>query len=404
MGEEVLFLFVNPKSGGNKGVDFLQVPNPFVVPLEDGRRATLHIYDLTEGSPGTPKRGFQELRKYTATAPIRMIVGGGDGTILWAISEAERHGVDVQSRCLIGIVPLGTGNDFSRQAGWGGKNPTNLLAGDCANLRAMVQNWCIGLPKPHDIWQVTVNVEHSSGEILRVGDEREETPLEETTLTKPMINYCSFGQDSKVGVGFDKRRTKSQFGNYLIYIFSCMSAEASCWAAQHVSGIISRLWRGRPMEGELILDNTDDAEGPDLVGNPEMMSVINVSSYAGGLCHLWQADSLAGTDPPSETVTMDSDPGDGRVEVVTVPNLSELSVDSALHRAKRVFSGAPLTVEFFQDDEVDLISYCQIDGEFYKVVNPTTATIVFAKRIRVLHNVRAQRTAFEKVQSSLEGH
>lgn len=50
---------------------------------------------------------------------LRVIVGGGDGTVLWVVQELVNAGIDV-SKCPIGIIPFGTGNDFSRVLGWGG--------------------------------------------------------------------------------------------------------------------------------------------------------------------------------------------------------------------------------------------------------------------------------------------
>lgn len=50
---------------------------------------------------------------------IRVIVGGGDGTVMWVVEEMIKYNIDVE-KCPIGIVPFGTGNDFSRVLGWGG--------------------------------------------------------------------------------------------------------------------------------------------------------------------------------------------------------------------------------------------------------------------------------------------
>jgi hypothetical protein len=51
---------------------------------------------------------------------IRVIIGGGDGTVLWVVGEMIKYSVDFE-KCPIGILPFGTGNDFSRCLGWGGK-------------------------------------------------------------------------------------------------------------------------------------------------------------------------------------------------------------------------------------------------------------------------------------------
>jgi len=51
---------------------------------------------------------------------LRVVVGGGDGTVLWVVNEMIKTGIDLNS-VPIGIIPFGTGNDFSRVLGWGGK-------------------------------------------------------------------------------------------------------------------------------------------------------------------------------------------------------------------------------------------------------------------------------------------
>jgi hypothetical protein len=38
-----------------------------------------------------------------------------------------------------------------------------------------------------------------------------------TVLTKPFVNYFSFGLDGKVGYSFDMHRTKSRLGNLTVY-------------------------------------------------------------------------------------------------------------------------------------------------------------------------------------------
>lgn len=51
---------------------------------------------------------------------VRVVVGGGDGTVLWAVEEMLKAGIDFNNLAL-GVIPFGTGNDFSRVLGWGGK-------------------------------------------------------------------------------------------------------------------------------------------------------------------------------------------------------------------------------------------------------------------------------------------
>lgn len=47
-----------------------------------------------------------------------VIVCGGDGTVMWVVTEMKKHDVKI-IEAPIGVIPLGTGNDFSRELGWG---------------------------------------------------------------------------------------------------------------------------------------------------------------------------------------------------------------------------------------------------------------------------------------------
>lgn len=44
---------------------------------------------------------------------------------MWVVEEMNNHNVDF-SNCPIGIIPFGTGNDFSRVLGWGGDTNGDL--------------------------------------------------------------------------------------------------------------------------------------------------------------------------------------------------------------------------------------------------------------------------------------
>ncbi len=54
----------------------------------------------------------------------RVIIGGGDGTVLSVIEELATLGINVQN-CFFGVLPLGTGNDLANSLGWGSKEIIN---------------------------------------------------------------------------------------------------------------------------------------------------------------------------------------------------------------------------------------------------------------------------------------
>ena len=43
---------------------------------------------------------------------------GGDGTVMWVVSELNKYNID-HNLVPIAMIPLGTGNDFSQTLGWG---------------------------------------------------------------------------------------------------------------------------------------------------------------------------------------------------------------------------------------------------------------------------------------------
>ena len=49
---------------------------------------------------------------------VKVIICGGDGTVMWVISELNKYNIDTELTP-IAIIPLGTGNDFSQYLGWG---------------------------------------------------------------------------------------------------------------------------------------------------------------------------------------------------------------------------------------------------------------------------------------------
>eukprot|EP00418_Pyrodinium_bahamense_P076743 CAMPEP_0179064116 /NCGR_PEP_ID=MMETSP0796-20121207/27783_1 /TAXON_ID=73915 /ORGANISM="Pyrodinium bahamense, Strain pbaha01" /LENGTH=409 /DNA_ID=CAMNT_0020761055 /DNA_START=79 /DNA_END=1309 /DNA_ORIENTATION=+ len=382
-----MFLFVNPKSGGNRGEAFMEVPQPFITDLPTGQQVNLRIFSLLDGESGN-KPGFLELKKaLRQQAPIRVVVGGGDGTVMWVDTEATKHGIDSPSQLLLASFRLAPATT-SPVAGWGGRNPSGFLKNDCEGLRKLVRKWCAGRPRPHDVWQVTLNVNESSGEILHVGKEKDEVPIDgdNKSLSLPMINYFSIGQESKVGMEFDKHRTKSQTCNLFVYAFEGIFTEMECCSQQHVGNLVAGLHMGTSSAGQVILDSRGDTSLPELIGNPESLMFLNVNSYAGGNAHFWQLDTKYGVDPrPSpEFVDVQEDPGDGRLEVVTLPNIVNIPLDRIDRHAKRVHSGAPYYVEFFEDEDEGLDAFCEVDGEFYHLVNPESVTIVPLKRLQVL--------------------
>lgn len=112
-------LFINSKSGGGLGNEYLTLNAKTIKLLASGgTRAYVHLFDLfSQVDREFGLKNAQELCKTEKN--VNIIVCGGDGTILWAIEEALKFGIDPEQVCF-GVIPIGTGNDFSRSLGWGG--------------------------------------------------------------------------------------------------------------------------------------------------------------------------------------------------------------------------------------------------------------------------------------------
>jgi diacylglycerol kinase (ATP) len=71
---------------------------------------------------------------------------------MWVVTEMTSFGID-HSRVLIGIIPLGTGNDFSQTLGWGKESP-DILSDNYAKLKKRVTYWLSAQVENMDIWMV----------------------------------------------------------------------------------------------------------------------------------------------------------------------------------------------------------------------------------------------------------
>jgi len=385
--EVPIFMFVNSKSGGQRGAKLLEVPQPFHMPLGDTATASLRIFDILDGPSGN-KPGFVQLKEATKTESIvRMIVAGGDGSILWAIEEAEKHGIDTRSQILLAVIPLGTGNDFARFTGWGGKAPnmSSLTKGTCQGLRDLVYEWTIAKPRLHDVWKVAIQVDEGNGAILQTGKERKKVPIGDKSIERLMHSYFSAGNDARAGMGQEKARTATRWGNLPFR------------EKEYVKDFARSLHHGG--DGESAVVFTTDVQhcpgGPQLVGNPQVLLMLNIPNCYGGLCRFWDGAGSLGIDSASsaDLLKADLDPSDGNLEVLTYNSvLMEPVIDIATkklpaHRfnAKRVFSGAPLFLKFHEEVDEHVIVHCQIDGEFFKLQNPKSVRFELHRKIRVLH-------------------
>lgn len=134
-----IFLFVNPTSGGNAAASFTRVglthadlTSPdvelFIADIRDGQSARKPAFLQLRDDVEVLKQREKE-RPMDEPDPIFVVMAGGDGTVLWGISEMWEHHVD-DSKVAVAVVPYGTGNDFARALGWEAYNSLNPFNAD----------------------------------------------------------------------------------------------------------------------------------------------------------------------------------------------------------------------------------------------------------------------------------
>ena len=79
--------------------------------------SNVFIYDLFK--PDQIKAGTLKASQLVKSYhEVNIIICGGDGTIQWVLSLIYEAGITFD-QVNFGILPIGTGNDFSRSTGWG---------------------------------------------------------------------------------------------------------------------------------------------------------------------------------------------------------------------------------------------------------------------------------------------
>jgi hypothetical protein len=125
-GEYTIIAFVNSASGGGKGETLYKT-------LQD-HLGESYVIDLKSCRPGNMPE--DTLIQYAADPMVRILACGGDGTCGWIFSSLDKvwlkmlgersptsriHLSKFKDHLPLAIMPLGTGNDLSRQFRWGGK-------------------------------------------------------------------------------------------------------------------------------------------------------------------------------------------------------------------------------------------------------------------------------------------
>ena len=141
-------------------------------------------------------------------------MAGGDGTLMTLLMKAKENGVDV-GRIVCCILPYGTGNDFARVSGWGGTPSGPLYE---TSLRHLIKELCLNsYEKKFNVWSIMIKYKPGGTSYDIDSKTREFVERNETVFEKYMINYFGIGEDGRLGLDFERNRTKYRWCNKAVY-------------------------------------------------------------------------------------------------------------------------------------------------------------------------------------------
>lgn len=399
-GSHTVIAFVNSASGGGKGNEVFQALTKSI--------GENFVYDLKNCTPGNMPDDI--LLNYSHDPQVRVLVCGGDGTCGWIYScldnvwstvlrrwNGQVHQSSFKDHLPIAIMPLGTGNDLSRQFGWGKRFTSNML--NKSEILA-VKN---GTVKHLDRWRLlilpakTVDDEAKKAIPQILNEEiREshvttrpesevtssilESLLEDSDAMKPssrfsvresvtsqffdgvFCNYFSLGFDATIAYRFHNERElhpekfTSPLKNKMVYVMKSPAALRAPKLKKRVKLLVN------DESGRLVkLPVPDDCRS---------IILMNIQSFGGG-----NKLSSAGVA------------NDGLIEVIFVSNLPRAVATCATSKALPFvrFKVAAQTNRVCFRTKCPL--HCQVDGEPW-LQEEGVIQVKFHSRNSILKNVR----------------
>lgn len=285
----IVVVVINKTSGGQQGIgllnDFYRILNP------------IQVINLVD-------EGLEKLHLFSKCKKLRVIVGGGDGTISSVTSYLKDSIPEFKERNPpVAPFALGTGNDLSNALGWGGSSP-EYEPEDL--IRFVTQESVLVLL---DRFRM---VSRSMGK------------KEQETTSCYMYNYFGAGLDAHIAHEFQKMRSKfpqlftSQFGNKFIY---------------GQMGTFYLFNGQKYVMKELIQIECDGR----IIDVPECQNLVvqNITYWGGGAYDAWDNEGLG-----EAFQLLRQKMNDNKVEVFAVNNLLHLGqIQINIAKPKRVCQG-----------------------------------------------------------------
>ncbi|KAF4740593.1 hypothetical protein FOZ62_001870, partial [Perkinsus olseni] len=361
-----ILILVNPKSGGNKAAKLLTIEQPYHHRGAYGE-STIHVVDIFALAAGNSAatEGLEELKRSIDTEEKceRVIIAGGDGTVTWGVDLMTKADINLE-KVVIGIIPYGTGNDFSQSLGWGKTISSDLPGKKNKALGKWIDDWMMASLHYFDLWQQNV-----------------------LSITKPRSNYYSIGLDAAILKEFQKKRTQTRAGNHLMYAYSGMKkmvgsrvgTEKYLESVKDHGQLLFNATRREPTNG--------GREDKTLTKDAATIICLNTYTYAGGR-RIWEGSAGKSTAIDETLKEKKQNFGDHKLEMMMYTDMRSFSLDAGARlksTGQRLHQTAgPLTFEFKPDLSDRVPVDFQIDGEYTTAYRPKRATISHFKVLKVL--------------------
>ena len=135
-----LVIFVNQRSGSQEGTIIMELAKKY-------HHSSIKDFNIF----------VKDYLNIYKSNNIKIIIGGGDGTILRLIEELKKNDI-IMERCIFGSMPLGTGNDLSNSLGFGAEVNINYSIN---RLQKILYNYLIAKIIKIDIWELNIIIKEN---------------------------------------------------------------------------------------------------------------------------------------------------------------------------------------------------------------------------------------------------
>ncbi|CAG9310217.1 unnamed protein product [Blepharisma stoltei] len=386
--ETSIVLFANTSSGSTKAREYINLNSELHSIATKNGTVDLYIYHLNDEN--SKRNGaLRCLFLLEKVERLKVMAAGGDGTLIYVMETLLSFNVNISS-IDFGILPFGTGNDLASMLGWGRDPKSPIVGKHFTGLKNSIENWLDAVPMHLDMWNIEIDVQED-GYLEKIAKQPKGFTRE--TMKNPqgedikcykrlMTNYFSIGLDARIGVGFDKKRTKNKHKNRMIYCWEGFK-KIFCLPSPKVKKITTSLIEE---DSKHIFNNLDGPQ--NLPPDTTVLLALNSRTYGGGDHFVWDKAKYKG----NKLWNVQS-PRDGLLEFMIYRGSLGLGLEQIFTgRAHKLHqSQGPFEINFNDKNNENNRIYMQIDGEYFYAIKPkqvriSLSEISVTRQISVLVN------------------